>query len=121
MELQYIKDAAGNPLYVLLPVAEFERLTADDEQYWQSVPVKSNEFDNATLPHEVVGIILEQNVSNIAAWRIYRGMSQSEAAEKAGISQSALSQIERKGKRPQSKTREQFAAIYGCHPDQLAD
>ena len=34
MKLQYINDTKGNPLYVLVPIDEFERLTKDDEQYW---------------------------------------------------------------------------------------
>ena len=40
-------------------------------------------------------------------------------AEKAGITQSALSQMERKSSRPQTQTRELLAKIYDCNPDQL--
>ncbi|HFC8529077.1 TPA: helix-turn-helix domain-containing protein [Neisseria lactamica] len=50
---------------------------------------------------------------------MYRGMTQSEVAAKAGISQAALSQIEKQGSCPQTQTREQFAKIYSCHPNQL--
>lgn len=120
MQYQYVNDAQGKPLYVLVPVADFEKLVADDERFWEDIPAESDEFDNVSIPHEVVAIEMEKDVSQMAAWRIYRGLTQAEAAEKAGISQAALSQIERKGSRPQAKTRELFAGIYDCHPDQLA-
>lgn len=121
MAYQYVHDTQGNPLYVLVPIEDFKLLTADeDESQWESIPVQHDEFDGVTVPHEVVNIMFDREVSQIAAWRIYRGMTQSEAAAKAGISQAALSQIEKQGSRPQAQTRELFARIYGCSPDQLA-
>lgn len=120
MQYQYVNDAQGKPLYVLVPVADFEELIADDERFWEDIPTESDEFDHVTVPHEVVEIEIEKDVSLMAAWRIHCGLTQAEAAEKAGITQAALSQIERKGSRPQAKTRELFAKIYDCEPDQLA-
>lgn len=127
---QTIKDTNGNDLFVLVPVAEFEQLTRgnlygfpyDDETDDDLVEVEydKDEFDNVTLPFEVVKIKLEQNVNSLGAWRIYRNLSQQEVAEKTGLSQSAISQAERKGNRPQKRTREKLAKIYGCTPEQLA-
>ncbi len=56
----------------------------------------------------------KENVSLQAAWRILRGLSQQEVAAKLGISQSAVSQLEALDSRPQKRTREKLAAIYGC-------
>ena len=120
MNLQYINDQPGNPLYVVLPSEEYRRLSPDDAQQWEDVPYEADEFDNACLPNEVVDIMVDKDVSVIAAWRIYRGLTQAQAADKAGITQAALSQIEKKGTKPQAKTREQFAVIYQCQADQLA-
>lgn len=118
---QYVNDMHGNPLYVLVPIDDFKLLTADeDDNEWEDIPTESDEFDQVCIPHEVVCIAIEKDVSQIAAWRIYRGLTQAQAAQKAGISQAALSQIERKGSRPQAQTREQFAKIYDCQPEQLA-
>ncbi|EPZ01153.1 helix-turn-helix domain-containing protein [Mannheimia haemolytica] len=127
---QTIKDTNGNDLFVLVPVAEFEQLTGgnlydfpyDDETDDDLVEVEydKDEFDGVTIPFEVVKIKLEQNINNLGAWRIYRNLSQQEVAEKTGISQSAISQAERKGNRPQKRTREKLAKIYGCTPEQLA-
>ena len=55
-----------------------------------------------------------------ATWRILRGMSQQEVAEKLGISQSAVSQLEALDSRPQKRTREKLAAIYGCTQEQIS-
>ncbi|GAB1666542.1 TPA: helix-turn-helix domain-containing protein [Mannheimia haemolytica] len=127
---QTIKDTNGNDLFVLVPVEEFEQLTGgnlygfpyDDETDDDLVEVEydKDEFDNVTIPFEVVKIKLEQNINSLGAWRIYRNLSQQEVAEKTGLSQSAISQAERKGNRPQKRTREKLAKIYGCTPEQLA-
>ena len=58
------------------------------------------------LPGEVCDVMHKENVSLQAAWRILRGMSQQEVAEKLGISQSAVSQLEALDSRPQKRTRE---------------
>ncbi len=63
---------------------------------------------------EVCDVMHKENVSLQAAWRILRGLSQQEVAAKLGISQSAVSQLEALDSRPQKRTREKLAAIYGC-------
>ena len=121
MNVQYINDKYGEAQFVILPIDEYRRLIDDDnDSEWEDIPSETTEFDNVTIPHEIVKIMSEKEVSAIAAWRIYRGLTQAQAAEKAGISQAALSQIEKVGTRPQAKTREQFAVIYDCLPHQLA-
>lgn len=129
MNIQLLNGADGKPAFVVLSVEEFNRLAKGQAQIdeagevWESIPVEAGETDespSAALPHEIVEIILEQNVSPAAAWRIYRNLTQSQAAKRAGITQAALSQIEKQGSRPQAKTRETLAEVYNCHPDQLA-
>jgi transcriptional regulator with XRE-family HTH domain len=39
---------------------------------------------------------------------------------KLGISQSAVSQLEALDSRPQKRTREKLAAIYGCKQEQIS-
>ena len=41
-------------------------------------------------------------------------------AEMTGLTQSAISQAERKESKPQKKTREKLAKIYNCLPEQLS-
>lgn len=121
MGVQYITDSKGKPIYAVVPIEEFERLTADDDAYWEDIPVEKDEFSDATIPGDVVNIMFDKDVSLLAAWRVYRGLSQKEAAEKAGISQSALSQMEKQGTRLQEKTRKLLANVYQCKPEHLVD
>ena len=83
-------------------------------------PYESDIYDNVGLPGEVCDIMHSENVSLQAAWRILRGLSQQEVAEKLGISQSAVSQLEALDSRPQKRTREKLAAIYGCKQEQIS-
>ncbi len=75
--------------------------------------------DNETIPHEVVTIMLDEDISLLAAWRIYRSLSQAEVANKTGLTQSSISQAEKKGSKPHLKTCERLASIYDCKPSQL--
>lgn len=74
--------------------------------------------DNETIPHEVVSLSIDNDVSLLGAWRIYRGLSQKEVANKTGLTQSAISQMENKGSKPQMKTLERLAKIYKCRVSQ---
>ena len=80
----------------------------DDENDWEDIPYESDIYDNVGLPGEVCDIMHNENVSLQAARRILRGMSQQEVAEKLGISQSAVSQLEALDSRPQKRTRESW-------------
>ncbi|WP_435369065.1 helix-turn-helix domain-containing protein [Photorhabdus laumondii] len=103
-----------------LPIAEYERLLAlsyRDEDY-VSVLYEVGENDEETIPHEVVGIMVEQQISIIAAWRVYRDLAQSEVAEKLGVGQSAVSQWE-KSEKSRRSTLEKLAMLYDCRIGQL--
>lgn len=127
--LQYIRDEAGKPLFVILPMAEYEKLADvdefgfpyDDETETDLIDVEyeAADNDNATIPHGVVKAKFESSVNLLGAWRIYRGLSQQEVAEKLGISQGAISQMEQPDNKPQKKTLEKFSKIYGCEVEQM--
>ncbi|QIW15162.1 transcriptional regulator [Pasteurellaceae bacterium RH1A] len=130
MNVQYINSPAGKPEFVVLPVADYEEIARkarfyDEEEgleeEWESIPVEPSEdgSDDVTIPHDVVFLQFEHNVNLLGAWRIYRNLSQAEVAEKTGLTQSAISQAERKGSKPQKRTREKLAKIYNCLPEQL--
>lgn len=123
---KYINNSQGQPEFVILPIAEYEDLIMkaspfDDEnaEEWENIPVEASEDGNELIPNDVVNIMFEQDVSLLAAWRIYRSLSQAEVAKHTGLTQSAISQAERKESKPQKKTREKLARIYQCKPEQL--
>lgn len=123
---RYINNSQGQPEFVILSIAEYEDLIMkaspfDDEnaEEWENIPVEASEDGNELIPNDVVNIMFEQEVSLLAAWRIYRSLSQAEVAKHTGLTQSAISQAERKESKPQKKTREKLAKIYQCKPEQL--
>ncbi|QLB13140.1 helix-turn-helix protein [Bisgaardia hudsonensis] len=120
MKPQYMNNTNGKPQFVVLPIEEFKRLTAiDDDLLFQDIPYQADQTDNETIPNEVVNIMLDQDISLLAAWRVYRGLSQYEVADRIGLTQSSISQAEKKGSEPQQKTCERLASVYNCKPEQL--
>ncbi|OKP01610.1 helix-turn-helix domain-containing protein [Xenorhabdus eapokensis] len=118
--IQFITDENGNKQAVVLPIAEYERLLAalDRDEDYVSIPYLKGNNDDETIPHEVISIMVDNKITLHAAWRIYRGLSQTEVAERLGIKQAAVSQFE-KADRPRQATLEKLAALYECRPSQL--
>lgn len=88
----------------------------EKEEEWEDVPYESDEYDDIPLPDSVCDIMHREKVSLQAAWRILRGLSQQEVANKLGISQSAVSQLEAIDSRPQKRTREKLGGNIRLHP-----
>lgn len=127
MAVQIIKDEEGKAQYAVIPYSEYFHMRLamleyddEDENEWEDIPYESDIYDNVGLPGEVCNLMHSEHVSLQAAWRILRGMSQQEVADKLGISQSAVSQLEAVDSRPQKRTREKLAAIYGCKQEQIS-
>ncbi len=70
--VQVIKQS-NKPAFVVLPYQDWLEITKE----------MSNEADY--IPHEVVGIQLEDSCSLIAAWRKYRKLTQSELGKKLAL------------------------------------
>lgn len=128
--LQYINDSSGKPLFVILPIEQFEEMellsrfaieSEEEQAQWEAIQVEANEADEQgdTIPNEIVNIMIDEDVSLLGAWRIYRKLSQYDVAKQTGLTQSAISQAERKESKPQRKTLERLAKVYGCKPTQL--
>ena len=74
----------------------------------------------ATIPHEVVGMLIEKDWNLVKAWRKHLGLRQKELAKKAGISQPALSRMERSDNL-RDVTLEKLALAMDLRPEQLVD
>ncbi|CAM4271492.1 MULTISPECIES: helix-turn-helix domain-containing protein [Lelliottia] len=127
MAVQLIKDDEGTTQFVVIPYNEYFRMCLqlselDDETDadLEDIECEHDIYDNVILPGDVCDVMHHENVSLQAAWRILRGLSQQEVADKLGISQSAVSQLEALDSRPQKRTREKLAAIYGCTQEQIS-
>jgi len=73
------------------------------------------------IPFEVAELVLMEELSLLAAWRKHLGLSQSQLAERMGVTQSTLSQMEKINSKPQRRTLEKAAKALGVQPEQLTD
>lgn len=113
MNTQYIYS--NNKIeYVVLPYQEYLRLTK------APVTTAAEKDDDALIPHEVIELRFLKGMSKFAAWRKYLKISQKELARRAGITQGAVSQIE-KSNSPHRATLAKLAAAMNISLAQLSD
>lgn len=98
---------------VILPATDYARLKAlagDAEDAASAreglMRVRSGE---GTMPSDVLTSILDHDLSPLAAWRRYRGMSQAALARKTGLSQVWIGRIESGGGYGSQATRKKLA------------
>ncbi len=104
-KVQYIEQD-GKPAFVVIPYEEYIKLLPPED---------------VTIPHEVVGLVVKKGMNLVKAWRSYLGFKQSEIAKKAGISQAALSQMEKTENTLRTGTLEKLASAMGISVEQLKD
>jgi DNA-binding XRE family transcriptional regulator len=120
MSVQFLKDSNDNVAYAVIPIDDYKRLmaAAENDDAYEDVPYSADSNDDDVIPHAVVGIKVKEDVSLLAAWRIYRNLSQADVAAKLGVTQASVSQWE-SSKRPQAATLAKLAEIYNCTTAQL--
>jgi DNA-binding XRE family transcriptional regulator len=102
-----IIEKDGKPIFAVIPY----------EDYLALLPEESDQ----TIPHEVVGLVIKKKMNLVKAWRTHLKMSQKDVARKAGISQAALSQMEKTDNDHRTATLEKLANALGLFVDQLKD
>ena len=103
--VQFIEQG-GRPVFVVIPYEEYLKLLPPEK---------------VTIPHEVVGLVVKKDMNLVKAWRTYLGMTQAEVAKKAGMSQAALSQMEKSENKLRNATLEKLADTMGLSAEQLRD
>ena len=102
-----IIEQNGVPAFAVIPYDEYLKAFNDPHE--------------ETIPHEVVGLIIKKGYNLIKAWRIHLGMTQKQVAKKAGITQAALSQMERTEQTNRTATLYKLAFAMGLSIEQLKD
>lgn len=108
---------SGMPVFVVLPFIDFER---EHPKEAALIAPKTPWVPDTGIPHAVVGFTVKQDMTLLRAWREYLGFTQAEVADKAGITQAALSQMESGESKLRKATRIKLAAAMGINPEQLA-
>lgn len=103
-EVQFI-ELDGKPAFAVIPYDVYLKLLPKE----------------ATIPHEVVGLVIKKGMNLVKAWRTHLGLTQAEVAEKAKISQAALSQMEKSENKLRTATLKKLASAMGLSEEQLRD
>ena len=109
-KIQIINGPDGKPAFVVIPYADYV-------QAQQAAPLAQQQ-DDASIPHEVVQLMVLQDMTPVRAWREHLGLTQADVAARIGITQSAYAQQEAAPKNRKA-TREKIAAALGISADQL--
>jgi DNA-binding XRE family transcriptional regulator len=107
-EVQIIKQD-GKPAFAVLPYDHYLALVGEQDG------------ETAYIPHAVVGLCIEKGLGLLAAWRIHKGLSQAELAERMGVSQPAVAQMEKADSSPQKRTLQKAARALGISMEQLME
>ena len=103
--VQFIEQN-GKPAFAVIPYEEYLRLLPPED---------------VTIPHEVVGLVVRGGMTLVKAWRTYLELTQVQVAKKAGMSQAALSQMEKGEKNLRTETLKKLAAAMGLDVEQIRD
>jgi len=101
----------GRPAFVVIPYDEYVRTHRTEPR----IP------ENGYIPNEVVKRTALENITLVRAWREFLGFTQAAVAERMGISQAALSQMESGEKRLRKATIQKLATALGVQPEQLME
>lgn len=97
------------PAFAVVPYDQFSALLRElNEQ-----PV--------SRPTEVLRLRDTHQISMVKAWRLYRNLTQTAVAQRAGVSQPALAQMEKKGASLQQGTLKKLALALDVDAKQLLD
>ncbi len=103
---------------VVLPAEDYARLI-DLVEEAQDINAAKDQLERlaageGTMPSEVLKLILNEELTAIAAWRKYRGLTQAALARATGCSQVWLSRIEAGAGHGTPKMRRAIAAALGA-------
>lgn len=101
--IQIINGVDGNPAFVVIPYADYVSAHPREQ----------------LVPNDVVGFMVREGLTAVAAWRRHLKLTQTQVAGKMGITQAAFAQQEA-ATRPRKATREKIAAAMGI-PAELLD
>lgn len=111
-EPQHFTAPDGTDMVVLTAAdyAQLSALAGDGREVADATAaLRGVEGGDGTMPAEVLALILDKNLTPLAAWRRYRGFSQAELARRAGLSQVWVGRIETGGGHGTPATRRKLA------------
>lgn len=100
--IQIINGPGGKPAFVVIPYEDY---------------IASRAEDRGLIPHDVISRTVD-GATPLKAWREHLGLTQTEVAQRLGVTQSAYAQQENSD-RLRKSSREKIAAALGITQEQL--
>ncbi|KAG0309115.1 hypothetical protein BGZ97_013161 [Linnemannia gamsii] len=104
--VQILRDVGGHPAFAVIPFADYQAL------------IKGHVKVEPGIPSAVVDLAMDNEWSAARAWREHMELTQSDVAQRMGITQGAYAQLEAK-KTVRKSSREKIAKALGIHEAQL--
>lgn len=111
----------GKPAFVVIPYEDFLAFTDFQKSPKAKLTTAKKSAKTATenlLPHAVVASMALENANVIKAWRQHFRLTQQQLADKMGISQSAMAQLEANPS-PKKATLKKFAEALDLSLEQV--
>lgn len=102
-DIQIIHDRNGSPAFVVVPYSDW---------------LASRDREENLVPNEVVNLTFNHDWSTMRAWREHLGLTQTEVATRANMTQGAYAQMENSGK-PRRASLKKIAKAMGLSVEQL--
>jgi DNA-binding XRE family transcriptional regulator len=115
-----IRDAAGEPLYALVPWSDYERMTAAGDETAFLIAAAEAARGDETFPAEVANRIIDGEPA-LKVLREWRKLTQGQLAKDAGVAAQYVSQIERGTRRLGLEAARKLAPVLGVSPGALVD
>lgn len=124
MSKAYIWKTPGGEELAVLPRADYEAMLTELEDLADHASIeemrRARAEGRAVLIPAAVTFAMAEGENPVRALRKWRGLTQEQLAEKAGITASYLSQVER-GHAPGNKARRALAAVLGVPETMLIE
>ena len=117
----------GVPVAAVIPYAEYialmDGVAGFGEEREESLPsdadIEDARQDRETIPHEVMGFIINQKMSPARAWREHLGLTQAQVGARMGVNQATYAKMESGKTTPRVATLKNIAQALGVQYSQL--
>ena len=122
MKVQYVEFVEGIE-FAVLPANDFKKMEQRLEDIGDEIDaaeaMAAIEAGEETLPDDMVKRMSIDRENPLRVWREYRRMTQPVLAQKAGVSQGRISELEKTGKAPTLDVARRIAEAMKCDIDDL--
>ena len=120
-----IIERDGQPEYAVVPIETYRRLLAlaedmEDIRAYDRAMMEIDRGEDEILPAELAERLLSGDTRSLRIWREYRGLTQQQLGDAAGVGKSYISQIEAGRKQPTVAVLQALARALAVDMEDLA-